>query len=146
MKPMNRRAALSTLASASLFAIWPQAGRAQSGPEAAFGFEDVIRRARELASVNFAAPAPRLPESLQNLSYDDWRDIRFKPEKALFSSKDSPFRLQLFHLGHLYKQPVVINLIRDGIAAPIPYTNSLFDYGHNNFSNPFPVNLGFAGF
>jgi len=156
MKPLNRRAALATfaratlastaLASASLFAVQPLRAQAPNVPDAAFSFEDVIRRARELAALNYEAASAKLPEALQNLSYDDWRDIRFRPEKSLFASKDSPFRLQLFHLGHLYKQPVVINLIRDGIAAPIPYTSSLFDYGHNAFAKPFPVNLGFAGF
>lgn len=151
MKPLNRRAALSTLASAtlasaSLFAIRPLSAQTPNVPDAAFGFENVIRRARELAALNYEPSSTKLPDTLQNLSYDDWRDIRYRPEKSLFSTKDSPFRLQLFHLGHLYKQPVVINLIRDGIAAPIPYTSNLFDYGHNAFAKPFPVNLGFAGF
>ena len=41
------------------------------------------------------------------------------------------FRLELFHLGHLYKRPVVVNVLRDGIPAPIPYAANLFDYGHN---------------
>jgi len=147
MTPLSRRAALSSLASASLFAICPALaqGANSAAPEAIFSFEDVIKRAKELSNVNFVAPAAHLPESLQNLSFDAWRDIRFRPEKNLLAAKDSAFRMQLFHLGHLYKQPVVINLIRDGIAAPIPYTPSLFDNGHNNFGKPFPVDLGFAG-
>jgi len=41
---------------------------------------------------------------------------------------------------------VIINTIRDGIAAPIPYAANLFDYGHTKIDKPLPVNLGFAGF
>ncbi len=50
--------------------------------------------------------------------------------KGLSRRQRQPFRLQLFHLGHLFKRPVTINTIRDGIPTPIPYTASLFDYGH----------------
>jgi glucans biosynthesis protein len=52
----------------------------------------------------------------------------------------------LFHLGHLYKRPVVINVLRDGIPAPIPYASNLFDYGRNKVVGGLPINLGFAGF
>lgn len=111
-----------------------------------FGFEDVVRRARDLAAADFDATAPALPEALNKLNFDSWRDIRFRPDKAFFAGNGSQFRLQLFHLGHLYRRPVTISTIRDGIAAPIPYTSSLFDYGRTKFDKPLPVNLGFAGF
>ena len=42
MKPMNRRAALTTLASASLFAVLPFDGQAQTVPDAAFGGYDLV--------------------------------------------------------------------------------------------------------
>ncbi len=113
---------------------------------APFTFEDVIKRARELNAAPFDDAVPKIPDQLKNLSFDAWRDIRFRPDKAMLAGKDSPFRLQLFHLGHLYTRPVTINLIRDGIAAPIPYTASLFDYGRSALTTPLPVNAGFAGF
>ena len=50
----------------------------------------------------------------------------------------------MFHLGHLYKRPVVVNILRDGIPAPIPYAANLFDYGHTKLG-ALPINLGFAG-
>ena len=57
-----------------------------------------------------------------------------------------PFRMQMFHPGFLFTRPVIVNVIRDGIAAPVPYSASLFDYGRNKFERGLPVNLGFAGF
>src|SRR6202035_1205566 len=76
--------------------------------------------------------------------FDGGRDIRFKCDKPLLGQDGANFRLELFHLGHLYKRPVVVNVSRDGIPAPIPYAANLFDYGHTKLG-PLPINLGFAG-
>ncbi len=121
------------------------AAPAPSAPQPRFSFDDVVRRARELAALPHETPSP-LPEALARLDFDAWRDIRFRPERALLAQPGSQFRLQAFHPGFLYTRPVVINLIREGIAAPIPYAANLFDYGRNRFERPLPVNLGFAGF
>jgi glucans biosynthesis protein len=64
----------------------------------------------------------------------------------MLANGGGPFRLQLFHLGHLFKRPVIINIMRDGIPTPVPYSPNLFDYGRVKFDKPLPVNLGFAGF
>ena len=119
----------------------------QATPNGAPGFshDEVLRRARELASVPPGA-APALPEPLAKLDADAWRDIRFRPERALLSNNNSAFRLQTYHLGASYRRPVTVNVIRDGIATPVPYSANLFDYGGTKFERPLPVNLGFAGF
>ncbi|WP_026608470.1 glucan biosynthesis protein [Methylocapsa acidiphila] len=111
-----------------------------------FDFDDVVRRARDLAAARFEAAAPALPDGLNRLDFDAWRDLRFRPDKAFLAGNGSRFRLQLFHLGHLYRRPVTINTIRDGIPTPIPYSANLFDYGRTKLDKPLPVNLGFAGF
>ncbi|MCI0466536.1 MAG: glucan biosynthesis protein G [Beijerinckiaceae bacterium] len=118
----------------------------QTPPPAKFDFDNVVRRARDLAAVAFDPASGQLPEGLNKLDFDTWRDIRYRPDKAFFAGNGSLFRLQLFHLGHLFRHPVTINTIRDGIPAPIPYTSSLFDYGRTKIDKPMPVNLGFAGF
>jgi glucans biosynthesis protein len=111
-----------------------------------FGYEDVVRRARELAGVPYDATVPPLPEQLAKLDFDAYRDIRFRQDKALLGGTGGPFRMQMFHPGFLFTRPVVVNVIRDGIPAPVPYSASLFDYGKNKFDRQLPVNLGFAGF
>ena len=121
------------------------AGGGEAGP-APFGYDDVVKRARELAAAPYDAAQPALPNSIANLDFDAWRDIRFRPDKALFGQQNGNFRLELFHLGHLYKRPVVINVLRDGIPAPIPYAANLFDYGRTKVDGNLPINLGFAGF
>jgi len=144
MTNLTRRIILqSLLASVALPALAQQGGVPAPTP---FRFEDVVRRARELAAAPYEPMAQQLPEPLNRLSFDDYRDIRFRPEKALLASSGGPFRLQLFHLGFLYQRPVTVNILRDGVPTPIPYQKELFDYGHNKIDKPLPVNLGFAGF
>ena len=144
MPKLSRRSLLAGFAAASGARIAP-AANAQTAP-ARFGYDDVVKRARDIAAAPFAGPAATLPEPLNGLDFDAWRDIRFKPDKALLGQNGGPFRLQTFHLGHLFKQPVTINTIRDGLATPIPYATNLFDYGRTKIDKPLPVNLGFAGF
>ncbi len=116
-----------------------------AAPQPRFGFEDVQRRAREIASVPYEPIAP-LPEALARLDYDSWRDIRFRPDRALLAQNGSPFRMQMFHPGFLFTRPVTVNVVRDGVPMPVPYAANLFDYGKVKFDKPLPVNLGFAGF
>lgn len=116
-----------------------------AAPQPRFGFEDVQRRAREIAAVPYEPIAP-LPEALAKLDYDSWRDIRFRPERALLAQNGSPFRMQMFHPGFLFTRPVTVNVVRDGVPMPVPYAANLFDYGRVKFDKPLPVNLGFAGF
>lgn len=108
-----------------------------------FGFNDVVQRARQLAAGPFEGGYGRLPAPLDNMDFDAWRDIRFKPDKAIAIGQ---FRLHVFHLGHLYRRPVTVNTIRDGISTPIPYGPQLFDYGRTKLEQRLPVNTGFAGF
>ncbi|CAM5761257.1 glucan biosynthesis protein [Bosea minatitlanensis] len=117
----------------------------QTPPQPRFGFEDVQRRAREVAAVAYEPPAA-LPEPLARLDYDSWRDIRFRPDRALLAQNGSPFRMQMFHPGFLFTRPITVNVVRDGVPTPVPYAANLFDYGKVRFEKPLPVNLGFAGF
>jgi periplasmic glucans biosynthesis protein len=157
---MDRRQLLGGVASAVFLLVQgpanaqnraPQAPPAQppaappATPQARFTFEEVVRRAREMATMAHETPAA-LPDTLAKLDFDTWRDIRFRPDRALLQGQGSNFRLQTFHPGFLYTRPVTINLIREGVAAPIPYAANLFDYGRNRFERPLPVNTGFAGF
>lgn len=154
MSQTDRRAVLAGLAAALSAATAPSALLAQqpepapappAPPQPRFGFEQVVARAREIAAVPFE-PGATLPEPLSKLDFDAWRDIRFRPERALFGQSGSAFRMQMFHPGFLFTRPVVVNVVRDGVATPVPYSASLFDYGRVKFEKPLPVNLGFAGF
>jgi len=152
MTELTRRKLLAALAAAAAPQTVARAEGAgpppaeSSGKPPRFSFTEVIERARRLANAPFEDAANRLPEPFENLDYDAWRAIRFRPERALLTSAGGAFRLETFHLGFLYRRPVTVNVIRDGIAAPIPYSTALFDYGALKPGASLPVNLGFAGF
>ncbi len=149
---MDRRHILkasgATLAAASLFGIQTKTLAQAPAPAQTtkFRFDDVIKRAREINLLPFNGAATSLPDSIDKLDFDAWRDIRFRPERAFFPSADSRFKMQLFHPGFLYRRTMTVNIVRDGSPVPIPYTANLFDYGKLKIDRPLPVGLGFAGF
>ena len=151
MYDLSRRALLVSIMAASGGRLATTAAAQTDAPPSAaaapapFGYQDVVKRARDLAASPFDSSIPPLPDGLATLDFDGWRDIRFKSDKPLLGQDGANFRLELFHLGHLYKRPVVVNVLRDGIPAPIPYAANLFDYGHTKLG-ALPINLGFAGF
>jgi glucans biosynthesis protein len=113
----------------------------------AFGFDDVAVRARELAAVPYAAPAAALPSELKDLSYDANRDIRFKPDHALWRREGLPFELMFFHRSGW--QPLLLRIHEigaDGTARTVPFDSHDFDYGANRLSPQTWGDLGFAGF
>ena len=150
MPPLHRRALLAAIATstgAHLFSpsLAQQPAEALRAPPA-FGYADIVKRARDLAAARFDARIPPQPAEDAALDFDAWRDIRFKSDRLLLGQAGAPFRLELFHLGHLNKRPVTVNVLRDGVPAPVPYAANLFDYGRNKIAGGLPINLGFAGF
>ena len=121
--------------------------QAEAQPERRrFGFNDVVGRAQKLAAAPFDGNVPQLPPVFEAMDWDKWRQIRFRPEKALLRGGGSRFSLQTFHLGYLFNRPVTINVAREGTYAPVPYATDLFDYGPLNLPRRLPIDLGFAGF
>ncbi len=115
-------------------------------PAAAFDFDDVARRAAQLAERPYKAPSVTLPKTLQNLTYDQYRDIRFKPAMALWRSAGLPFEIQLFHPGLYYDQPVKISEVVRGQPREIRFDPDAFDYGKNDVDRKQLAGLAFAGF
>ncbi len=113
---------------------------------AAFGFEDVGARASSLAARPYK-PAPlSLPAQLRELDYDAYRDIRFRPEKALWHAEKLPFELMFFHQGRAVPEPVRINVIEPAGDRTVAFDPALFDYGKNKFEPQTLRGLGFNGF
>ncbi len=113
----------------------------------AYGFEDVARQARDLAAKPYQSPKTALPAELRALNYDQYRDIRFRPDHALWRKEALPFELMFFHLGKFNTEPVHINEIdAKGKVRKLPFDRSDFDYGRNRLSPKSWGDLGHAGF
>lgn len=112
----------------------------------AFDFNDIARRAEQMAASSYKKPASNLPRSLENLDYDKYRDIRFKPEKSYWRSASLPFELMFFHQGWQYNYPIKINEITAHGVREIKLDTTSFDYGANKFDPKDLSGVGFAGF
>jgi glucans biosynthesis protein len=112
----------------------------------AFDFDDVAERARTLAGQPYEKPDPKLPRELIDLTYDQYRDIRFKPDKALWRNGKLPFELQFFHPGLYYNQIVQLNVIDSRGPHPLKFSVDSFDYGKNQLDLDKLRDLGYAGF
>jgi glucans biosynthesis protein len=115
------------------------------GAAAAFDLEDVTTQARALAGKPFREPR-KVPRWLLDIGYDAWRDIRFRPERALWAEGGSPFTVQFFHPGLFYDRPVAIHVVDADGVRPVPFSPGHFDYGRNEFASRIPQDLGYAGF
>ena len=103
-------------------------------PAAAFGFDDVAAIAQREAIQPYIAPVPRLPAALKALGYDGLRDIRYRPEQAIWRAEGLPFELQFFHLGGGHGVPVEIHEVHEGRARALGYDAAAWDFGRHRFN------------
>jgi len=115
---------------------------AQPGP---FAFADVQQLARERAAHDFRPPAQNLPTSLANLTYDQYRDIRFRPASALWRGQ-ALFEVQFFHRGYRVRQRVNVFEVTPAGAGLVEYSPRLFTFGRLMKTPKLSTDVGFAGF
>ena len=84
---------------------------------------------------------------MQNLGYDDYQSIRFRGDHALWADAGLAFRLQFFHVGRSFTEPVHLYEVVDGRAREIVYDPGMFDW-HKSGVDPAVMKdrAGFAGF
>src|SRR5262249_11576210 len=88
-------------------------------------FDDVTRLAETLARAPYRAP-PAADPALAALSYDDYRQLRFRPEQALWRGSESLFELQFFPRGRGNAQALEFYEVAGGQARPIDVPASWF--------------------
>lgn len=111
-----------------------------------FGFPQIQELAKQRAAHAYRPMPDNLPEALAKISYDQYQNIRFRPESALWRGQ-SLFEVQFFHRGFTNKQRVNIFEVTAEGVSPIAYHPQYFTFerlpprlsriGHN---------LGYAGF
>jgi periplasmic glucans biosynthesis protein len=108
----------------------------------------VAQRALDRAKHPFHSPRADLPKVLQqdNLDYDKYRKIRFRRDRALWAADNLPFRIEFFHPGYLYQEPVHVNEFTPTHTQPIRFVQDFFDYGDLDIASEIPTKTGYAGF
>lgn len=115
-------------------------------PAEQFKLSTLKEKAKELSLLAYKAPDENLPESIKNLSYDQYRDIRFVREQGPWFGQRLPFEMQFFHVGSIFQYSVLINEIVDGKVKPVAFSPDYFNYGKNKLQNLNHNILGYAGF
>lgn len=116
-----------------------------AGPVHAFGFGDVVKKARTLAESQYQAP-PAIPAFLKNLPYEDYQKIRFRPEESLWQQGKSRFQIMMMPAGQYYTYPVALNQVDLQGSHPITFDKSVFNYPDQALAKRIPADLGYAGF
>ena len=113
-----------------------------------FSFDTVAEAAHRLAQSPYRPPARSLPAALlkPQFTYDQHRDIRFRPDRALWRAQGLPFEMMFFHPGWLFEFPVTINEVEAGKVRHVAFDTRDFDYGKNGVNRQGFGDLGFAGF
>jgi glucans biosynthesis protein len=113
---------------------------------AAFGFDDVAARAAADAGQAYRPPTQVAPPELAGLTYDQARDIRFRPDRALWRAERLPFEVMFFHLGKFQTLPVQVNEVTPSGVRHLAFDPRDFDYGKNKLSPSRWSDVGYAGF
>jgi periplasmic glucans biosynthesis protein len=113
----------------------------------AFNLDDVAARATKLAAAPYQKSGAALPRSLKALTYDQHRDIRFRPERALWRNAKLPFEIMFFHPGWVYEDTVIIHeLDAEGQQQDVKFDPDAFDYGANKLDREELKSVGYSGF
>ncbi len=91
---------------------------AKGTPRYRFDGNTVLDLARRTAGSAFVPKRLESP-ALQQLTYDQYRDIRFNPEASIWRAEQVPFRIELFPAGFLFQTPVTVSVVEGGLARDI---------------------------
>jgi glucans biosynthesis protein len=119
---------------------------AASAQAQTFGYDQVVAQAQAMAAAPYVSHLGKAGAFYQGLNYDQYRDIRFVKDHALWHDAGLPFQIEFFHPGQFNPQTVAINEIVNGTVVPVPFRNEDFDYGHVVIPKGTPPPDGYAGF
>lgn len=91
-------------------------------------FDHVAEEAHRRAASPYRAPDHALVTTAADFDYAEYRDIRFRDERAVWRGS-APFEVQLFHPGGASDVPVRIHVVEDGVSRLLNFDPTLFDYG-----------------
>ena len=130
---------------AALAAAGPAAAIPQlEGEGTPFSYDWLQAEARRLSRSPYA-PAPEVPRSWRDLSFDQYRMIWWDEREALWTGTGRPHRVDFFAPGLYYPRPVGIYVVEDGTARRVAFDLSGFDRTDQFPDVPVDDTLGYAG-
>ena len=111
----------------------------------AFGLEDVVNRAQQLAAQPYLPPA-ETPRFMREVGYDQYRGIRHQAQHNLWRDVDSRFQVSPVMPGGVYTHTVPINEVTEFTIRRVPFRKQHFTFDEAELAQRIPDDLGFAGF
>ncbi|WP_115719699.1 glucan biosynthesis protein [Gallaecimonas mangrovi] len=110
-----------------------------------FSRDTVVELARQLAKKPYQPLDEPLPPVLDDITYNEYSDIHFNPDKAIWAKEGLPYQLQFFMRGLYFKAPVEVAIVDNGQAKHVPFDPKMFTTG-KVMSKPLPAqDIGFSG-
>jgi len=124
---ISRRALLGGAAAAALLpATSPLPARGAGAT--VFTHDTVIEIARDLASRAYT-PRPTVPQDWLDLTYDQYRDIRFPRDNALWADTDRSYHIDFFAPGLYFPRATKVYAVEEGKVSPVSFDLAMFDKG-----------------
>ncbi len=120
-------------------------GPLRLGAPQPFTFDDLVERARDLAAKPYRPPEIVAPKVLDRIDYTAHWKIRFR-NAATVTPPGTDAKVQFFHPGRYFREPVAIHLRQDGIAREVLYSESFYEIPADSPAHDLPPGVGFAGF
>lgn len=118
---------------------------APSADGAAFRHDEVVAEARALAQRGYAAP-PLAPDSLRDLPYEVFNQIRVNPSWEAPPKSVGPFRIEVLPTGYLFHHQVNVFIITGGQASQVAPTSGHFSAPTPELEQALSAASGFSGF
>ncbi|MBJ6371060.1 glucan biosynthesis protein [Sedimentitalea arenosa] len=130
------------LASASALALTGPAWA--TTPLQAFDRNLVVSLAEELAAGPYT-PREMVPQEWRDLTYEQYKLIRFRPEAALWYGTETPFNVDFFTPGLYFPRTVKVETVESGTTTPVMFDMSMFEKSETVPVLPVDDTLGFSG-
>ena len=126
---LRRRAFVGGAAALGAASVLPFDGGARAAPAitGAFSFDALSAAMEARAGEPYVAPEPA-NGFIESLTYDQYRDINFRPDRSRWRGQDRRFWLQAFHMGWLFDTPVALLEVVDGEVRSLDFTSDDFKY------------------
>lgn len=93
-----------------------------------FSFDELTKLMQAKSLQAYDGAVPPLPAALQTLDYDRYRMVQFRGDRAKWADTNNPYRVQAFHMGWLFKEPVAMYEVEAGQSVPMDFGPDDFEY------------------
>ena len=123
---------------------FPTLLRSVLGEGKSFDPNTVVEVARQLARRAYMAPSTDLPDTLRNLTFEQYQAIHIHRKDRVWDAEGRGFVIEPLHRGFVYQNPVTIYIVEDGTIRRLAYDVSRFEFG--GVPPPPQADLDFSGF